>query len=128
MEVLVSVTFHGDALNVDGREFRLEAEIETALEVNDRIYVLFNDETYRRGDWRARRNIIALRRDGTEIWRVGRSGDLFPDVDDEDVPFTGMSLKSMDDGAVLEVWEPIGMLYDVNLETGELSNPVPTKG
>jgi hypothetical protein len=123
----MSVTFHGDTLTVDGREFRLEAEIETAIEANDRIYVLFNDETYPEHDWRARRNVVALRRDGSEIWRIGTSEHLFPQVKRRSLPFMDLTLEFRGNETVLEVWEAIGMLYDVDPDTGELSNPVQSK-
>lgn len=123
----MAVRFQGRTLIIDGRHLKLEQWIERAIEFEDRVLVLFDDERYPDGDPRAVRNVVAVDKNGEILWRIRNSSKLFPDVDDVETPYTGLELEFQDGKRVVVAFEPIGMCYEVNIDDGTLSNPLPCK-
>lgn len=123
MELLMGKRFISNRLAVTEGEVTLEAPIRDVIALGDRQIVLFADEKYEKGDPNAVRNIVAVDDRGEIIWRVESSGPVTNTPNDPDTPFVGWEWKTIDGKKKLVVYEMIGMCYELDTNTGKLSNP-----
>ena len=73
MEVLMTVSFEGNRLIIDGNTVEFEQPIEDMVERRDRVIVVLDDEEYAPGDPTGDRNVVAVDRNGTLLWRIAPS-------------------------------------------------------
>jgi hypothetical protein len=115
----------GGALEINGRRVEFEQPIEEYLELEDRVIILFEPMEEKEFDPDFGRNVFAFDETGKQLWRIQDSGFTIGSHRDDDTevraPYTGIGLEQ--DGRIT-VGQPIGCEFDVNPETGEISNMV----
>ena len=119
----MTIAFHGKTLTIDGTDHEMEQPVLKAIELEGRVIVQLDWETYPLGDRNGERNIIAVSKSGEMLWRIvrgpiRRGGEKGPDLN----PYTGMGYA--EDGRTLMVYDVGGCEYDLDSDTGEVSNPV----
>ena len=114
-------------LEINRRKVVFDQPIVDFLVHNDRVIVMFELADEMEDDPDFGRNIFAYDETGKELWRIEDSGIVGPGrEDDKEVPwsYTGMGQEA--DGRII-VSEPFGFEFDLDPETGKISNPVFTK-
>ena len=123
----MSTSFKENRLTVDGRTVKLERPILQVEERPGRVIVLLDDEEYAPDDPTGDRNVIAVDRDGAMLWRIAPSGSIASGGPGRTSPFVALEIENRGGGEVVIVYDVAGACYDLDSETGKLSNPVLTK-
>jgi len=119
----MAVSHRENNLKIDGRKFKFDDLIQKIVEYPDRIIILFGYENFESEQQFAGRNLIAVGRDGNILWRVADSNELFPDSETSIEPFVGFGKTKINDREALVAYQMFGMCYEVDPQTGALSNP-----
>ncbi len=111
---------------VNGRKLIFEQRVSEVLTVDDRVLVRLNSFDFPADDSDAGRNVFAYDENGELLWRIEDSGFAAGGPGGKPVKqgYTGMG---PDEDGRFRVFQPIGCLYDVDLETGKISNPELTR-
>ncbi len=123
----MSASFKENRLTVDGRTVKLERPILQVEERPGRVIVLLDDEEYAPDDPTGDRNVIAVDRDGAMLWRITPSGSIASGGPGRTSPFVALEIENRGGGEAVIVYDVAGACYDLDPETGKLSNPVLTK-
>ncbi len=123
----MAVSFEDNRLTIDGNTVELEQPIEDMVERRDRVIVVLDDEEYAPGDPTGDRNVVAVDRNGTMLWRIVPSMSPTPGEPGRTEPFIAVDIKNRDGEEKVVVYDGMGSRYDLDTETGKLSNPVLTK-
>lgn len=121
----LSVKNSTQSISINGREIEFDVPVIDTIVLEDRVLVLLDSYYYSDNDPDAGRNVFAYDANGEFLWRIQDSG--FTSVSNRDhvteVPqgYTGIALEN--DGRIT-VNQPIGCEFDVDPETGEISNMV----
>ena len=110
------------ALEIDGRLIEFSWRINTFVALEDKVIILFRTADFPEDDPESGRNIFAYDETGKELWRIQDSGFTAPRLEDDTEvpqPYTGMGPE--DDGRIT-VFQPIGCEFDLDPETGKISN------
>lgn len=123
----MKVTVGKNSLVISGREVSFKEEVFESLQLPDRVIVLLNPADFADEDPFSGRNIVCLDEKGELLWRIEDAGVTRSTADGREIPdpFTGIELN--DDGKTIEVGIAAGVDFDLDPETGEISNPVFTK-
>ncbi len=119
---VVSASFRGRELTIDGRVVSMSHEIENVIPLSDRAIVLLVSEDYADDDPAVERNVFAVGKSGGILWQIKRTREHT--ANEGFSPFTAVVLT--DDG-FLRVFEWDGVRHDLDPATGELSNPLFTR-
>ena len=114
-------------MEINDRKVVFEYRIDEFVTLNDRVIIMFEFPDEMEDDPESGRNIFAYDETGKELWRIEDSGFTAPGVDEETEvpqPYTGMGQR--EDGRIT-VFQPIGCEFDLDPETGKISNEVFTK-
>ena len=122
----MTVSFEGKTLTIDDMDHEMEQPIRDTIELEDRIVVLLDDEAYPDGDPNEERNVLAVSKSGEMLWRIVRApmrrgGEKSTDMN----PYTGIWFR--DDGKSVLVGDWGGCDYDLDTDTGEVSNAIFTR-
>ena len=123
----MTVSFEENRLTIDGETAELEKPIQDVKEQSGRVIVLFDDEEYAAGEPGRDRNLIAVDRNGALLWRIAPSMSSTPSEPGRTAPFVGVDIENRGGEEVVIVYDIMGACYDLDPETGKLSNPVLTK-
>ena len=121
----LDVRSEGKTLFVGDHEIEFEAPITKVLEIRNKIVVRLNVDDLDDEDPMLERNVICVDQNARVLWRIERSeGPL-----DEGVPilnpYAGIGLNDDETGAV--AYDMGGQCFDLDLETGAISNPIFTR-
>ncbi len=123
----MAVSFEDNRLTIGRETIELEQPIEDMVELPGRVIVLFDDEEYAAGEPGRDRNVIAVDRNGAMLWRIAPSMSSTPSEPGRTAPFVGVDIENRGGEEVVIVYDIMGSCYDLDSETGKLSNPVLTK-
>ncbi len=123
----MAVSFEDNRLTIGRETIELEQPIEDMVELHDRVIVVLDDEEYAPGDPTGDRNVVAVGRDSAMLWRIERSGSIASGGPGRTSPFVALEIENRGGGEVVIVYDGMGACYDLDSETGKLSNPVLTK-
>lgn len=123
----MAVSFEQNRLTIDSGTIELEKSIQDVKERPGRVIVLFDDEEYASGEPGRDRNVIAVDRNGAMLWRIAPSMSSTPSEPGRTAPFVGVDIENRGGEEVVIVYDIMGSCYDLDSETGKLSNPVLTK-
>ncbi len=123
----MTVSFEENRLTIDGETVELEKPIRQIVEFDNRIIVLFNPDEYTGEEPGIDRNVVAVGRDSAMLWRIERSGSIASGGPGRTSPFVALEIENRGGGEVVIVYDVAGACYDLDPETGKLSNPVLTK-
>ncbi len=123
----MKVTHSGKSLTINGRTLTFDQRVDEVVVLSDRVIVELLVDDFDEDDPLKGRNIIALDENGKMLWRIQDRGITRTTKDGREIPesYTGLGLE--DDG-VVRVSTPFGFDYDLDSETGGISNPVFDKG
>ncbi len=123
----MKATVSGKTLTINGRELTFEQEIYQSVELPDRVIVLLHPGDFAKDDPLKGCNIIALDEDGEMLWRIQDRGVTLTTKDGKEISesYTGLGLAK--DEKTVRVSTPFGFLYELDPETGQISNPKFTK-
>ncbi len=74
------------------------------------------------GDALVGRNVIALDAGGKLLWRIPATGVILRDPDGSEGPEAYFGLELEEDGKTINVGSATGWTYEIDPETGKLSN------
>ncbi len=123
----MAVSFEENRLTIDGETVELEKPIRQIVEFDIRIIVLFNPDAYTGEEPGIDRNVVAVGRDSAMLWRIEPSGSIASGGPGRTSPFVALEIENRGGGEVVIVYDGMGACYDLDSETGKLSNPVLTK-
>lgn len=123
----MTVSHDGNRITIDGRTIALEVPIDEIFELPDRVIVLFDEEEYPESDSRENRNVVALDRDGRELWRIEQARTRLRDSDGNRIPNPYVGVSAGADGRTVEVYTWAGVCYRLDPNTGKISDPILTK-
>ncbi len=119
----MTVSFHENRLTIDGKTVELEKPIYRIKETSDRVIVVFDEEDYAPEDPNGDRNVIAIDRNGATLWRIQNSVSPTRGRPGRTIPFSGVGVRRKDGVDMLIGYDAAGMCYEIDPETGKLSNP-----
>jgi hypothetical protein len=114
-------------LDINDRHVEFDFRIDEFLVLDDRVIILFKTSDFLENDPESGRNVFAFDETGKQLWRIQDSGFTAPRLaDDTEVPqpYTGMGPE--DDGRIV-VFQPIGCEFDLDPDTGKISNMTPMR-
>ena len=123
----MAVSFEDNRLTIDGSTVELEKPIKNLIERRDQVIVVFRYGAYDEDDLSGDRNVVAVGRNGAMLWRVAPSGSIASGGPGRTSQFVGVDIENRDGEEVIVVYDGMGACYDLDPETGKLSNPVLTK-
>ena len=123
----MTVSFEDNRLTIDGSTVELEKPIKNLIERRDQVIVVFRYGAYEVDDSERDRNVIAVDHRGTMQWRIERSMSSTPAEPGRTAPFVGVDIRQRNEEEALVAYDIMGSCYDLDSETGKLSNPVLTK-
>lgn len=101
--------------------------IDQFVTLDDRVIIMFEFPDEMEDDPESGRNIFAYDETGKELWRIEDSGIVGPGSEDEtEVPWPYTGIGQEEDGRII-VGHPAGYDFDLDPETGKVSNAVFTK-
>ncbi len=119
----MTVSFDENRLTIDGKTVELEKPIYTIKEISDRVIVVFDEEDYAAEDPNGDRNVIAVDRNGAMLWRIQNSVSPTRGRPGRTIPFSGVGVRQKEEVDMLIGYDAAGMCYEIDPETGKLSNP-----
>ncbi len=123
----MAVSFEDNRLTIDGSTVELEKPIKNLIERRDQVIIVFRYGAYEVDDSERDRNVIAVDHRGTMQWRIERSMSSTPAEPGRTAPFVGVDIRQRNEEEALVAYDIMGSCYDLDSETGKLSNPVLTK-
>ena len=123
----MALSFEDNRLTIDGSTVELERPIKNLIELRDQVIVVFQYGAYEVDDSERDRNVIAVDHRGTMQWRIERSMSSTPAEPGRTAPFVGVDIRQRNEEEALVAYDIMGSCYDLDSETGKLSNPVLTK-
>jgi outer membrane protein assembly factor BamB len=125
----MKISHEGRILELGDKRVELDQEILRVHQVGPVIIVIYDDEAMPREIPLINRNVVALNPDGEIVWTIEQSRNVYAtgDLNDQTIvanPF--VSLGVLDGGRVV-VCDLGGLTYDLDIETGKLSNPIFTQ-
>lgn len=111
---------------INDREITFDQRVVEILTLGNRVLVMLNGVDFPPDDPNKGRNIFAYDENGELLWRIEDSGFTAGGPGGKTVKqgYTGMG---PDEDGRFRVFQPIGCFYDVDLETGKISNPELTR-
>ena len=107
--------FDKNRITIDGVEHAIDLPIRVAIPLSDRVILLLDEEDLSEDDPRYERNVIALGKDGEMLWRIEDVG-----FKGNPCPYSGLGFD--EDGVTILVYDWGGACYNLDPETGKLSN------
>jgi len=121
--ITVSFNKYQQHLEIDGRVFHLGLPINNAIALEDRVVVTVEHYNFPKSDPLRSRNVLALDRQGRELWRIAASPATFTDEQGRTYPCPYMNLHWSPDGKGLVIDCQSGTRLDLDPATGALSSP-----
>ena len=120
-------SFTGNTLSIDDRHVEFEAPIDKIIKVGGAVLVLLNYDFISKSDPNFERNVAAVDAEGTILWRIERR--VGPTIGPNHTailnPYVGMGWDDKKEKIV--VYDMGGLCFDLDVETGRISNPVFTR-
>lgn len=110
---------------IDGNIHKTPSLVSSSLDLGDHVILLFDYSDVQPQEQMSR-NVVAVDRDGRQIWRIERSADWLRD-DGSNLPNPFISVNVDPKTGTIYVCEMAGRDCDLNPKTGRLSNPRWTK-
>ena len=107
---------------VNGKEIKFDQSIAAIVRLDDRVLVELNSDDFAVGDPLVGRNILAFDANGELLWRIPATGVMRRSVHDGETPEAFFGLWLDGDGKV-RTGTPNGFDWDVDPDTGKISNP-----
>ena len=108
---------------MDSHSFTVEQPVRNVAELEDRVIVLMKGYEYPDDDPNRELNVVCYSKSGRFLWRIEDLGAMDPDLGEN--PFTSIRVDEVQGTIVVRYFE--GLRYDLDPETGRLSNAVITR-
>ncbi len=119
----MDVTHSGKTLTINGQTVTFGQKVKQVIVLDDRVIIRLLVDDFAEGDPMVGRNILAFDAEGKMLWRVMDHGaTLEADDGNGRVPQAFLALWVDDDRKTIKAGIP-AFIFDLDPETGELSNP-----
>ena len=119
----MTVSFHENRLTIDGKTVELEKPIYRIKETSGRGIVVFAEDAYAPENPQGERNVIGVARNGYKMVGNPRPVTTPRGRPGRTIPFSGVGVRRKDGVDMLIGYDAAGMCYEIDPETGKLSNP-----
>ena len=123
---MMQVSKSGKTLNINGNTISFEQRVNEFVELADRVIVELYVDDFEVGDPLVGRNILAFDENGEMLWRIPATGVTRRSVLGGETPEAFFGLWLGDDGKV-KTGTPNGFDWDIDPDTGKISNPIFTR-
>lgn len=123
----MKVTRSEKALSINENVITFDQRIDETVTLSDRVILRLMVDDFDVGDPLVGRNVLAFDGDGRLLWRIPPTGGTRSRPDGTEAPEAYFGLGLDDDGKTVKIGTPDGFEYDLDPETGDISNPVFTK-
>ncbi len=104
-----------------------DQRVDDFIVLDDRVIVELLTDDFADEDPLAGRNVVCLDNKGELLWRIQNAGVTRTTADGREIPDPFMGIGLDEDGKTIKVGIAMGVDFDLDPETGEITNPVFTK-
>lgn len=116
-----------NSVTVAGETLVFEAPISDAIEVDGQLLVLLTIGTVPENHPMFERNVISVAGDGTLMWRIEPSARARKEIDGVRIHNEYVGIDLQENETKLVAYDMQGLCFEVDPETGNISNPVFTR-
>ncbi|MCG8542646.1 MAG: hypothetical protein MJE12_00415 [Alphaproteobacteria bacterium] len=122
----MKIRIDGEVLEMDGTKVEMEVPILKVDQFESLFLVRLDDRAFDVGDPNAERNIVALDSNGTLRWRIQKTPSAPLNADGQHAwnAFVGVDTNTGNQDRLIEAYDRTGSCWNVNPETGEISDPI----
>lgn len=122
---MLHVTWHkGDrVIVIEGRAVSLPCKVSVALPFQNHVVVLLNTYELTDDDPGTARNVVALNREGQELWRIEETNHLYVGNDGKKHSWPWADFGRREDGSGFWIFSPAGYEFGFDPMTGAVLKP-----